>query len=159
MPNGSERIPESERKRVPAMPAYWLFMPGIAAALFFLFNASPRRANVYRIEVGVALLILLLGFGGASFRALGNRVSASVCAFVVLCSYWALSFFLLLAFAKATPAAIVYFWFWTLPPLLVAVAASISFARRVSYQWAVSSVVVGFVCSTIALGITIGSKS
>ena len=71
---------------------------------------------------------------------------ASVCAFVVLCSYWTLTFFLLFALASATPLAILYFWFWTLPPVIVSVAATISFAKRVGSQWALSSVGVGLVC-------------
>ncbi len=158
-PASRGRIAETEGDRISRMPTYWLFMPGVAASLFFLFKAVPRRTNAYKIEVGLALLMLVLGFVGPSCRAPGHRVAASVCAFVVLCSYWTLTFSLLFAFANATPAAILYFWFWTLPPVIISVAATISFANRVGSQWALSSVGVGLVCGMFVAGMAIGTKS
>jgi hypothetical protein len=158
-PASGGSIAETEGNRISGTPAYWLFMPGVAASVFFLFKAVPRRTNAYRIEVGLALLMLSLGFVGPICRALGHRVTASVCAYFVLCSYWTLTFLLLFALFFATSVAILYFWFWTLPPVLISVAATISFANRIGSQWALSSVVVGLVCGMIVAGIAIETKS
>ncbi len=158
-PASGGSIAQTVSNRIPGTPAYWLFMPGVAASVFFLFKAVPRRTNAYKIEMVFALLLLVLGFVGPSCRALGHRVTASVCAFVALCSYWTLTFFLLFAFASATPAAILYFWFWTLPPVIISVAATISFANRVGSRWALGSVGVGFVCGMLVAGIAVGTKS
>jgi hypothetical protein len=155
----SGSVAHTEGNRISGAPAYGLFMPGVAASVFFLLKAIPRHTNTYKVEVGLALLLLVLGFVGLSDRALGHRVTASVCAFVVLCSYWTLTFFLLFAFASATPAAILYFWFWTLPPVIISVAATISFANRVGSRWALSSVGVGLVCGVFVAGMAIGTKS
>jgi hypothetical protein len=159
IPASGGSIAETVSNRISGAPAYWLFMPAVSASLFFLFKAIPRHTSAYKIEVGLALLMLVLGFVGLSYRALGHRVTAAVCAFVVLCSYWTLTFFLLFAFASATPAAILYFWFWTLPPVIISVAATISFANGVGSRWALGSVGVGFVCGMLVADIAVGTKS
>ena len=151
-------VAETEGNRISGAPAYWLFVPGIAASVFFLFKAVPSRTNGYRTGAGLVLLMLVLGFVGPIARALGHRVAASVYGFVVLCCYWTVTFFILFALASATPLAILYFWFFTLPPVVTSVAATISFANRVSSRWAISGVVVGFVCGVLVASIVIGTK-
>jgi len=65
---------------------------------------------------------------------------------LVIASYWAVSFFLLLGFLRPTMAAFLWILLFLLPAAAVATAAAVSLDRRVGPAWALSSVAIGALC-------------
>src|SRR5882762_10126633 len=96
------------------------------------------------------------------FRGLQQRVSASVCALLVISSYWTVPFLFLFVYSVL---ALVFFWIFLLPLLVFAIAATISLARRlggtsaIGSTWAFGTVGVGFLCGMIAASTLLHGKN
>ena len=124
MSDSSASIKESQESLLPQTPAYWVFLPGLAVSAYVLWM-GPRGNN--RELFGPALLVFVLALAGPLFRALQQRVLASVCALLVISSYWTVPFLFLFVYSVL---ALVFFWIFLLPLLVFAIAATISLARR-----------------------------
>src|SRR6267378_4508374 len=105
----------------------------------------PARTPVHSTgQSNLALLVFVPGFAGPLFRALGQTVLSSVCAVIVIGSYWTITFFLLFAYTPESVFGLLYVSIFFVPALGFAIAATISLARRLRVEWAFSTVGVGF---------------
>jgi hypothetical protein len=134
-------------------PAYWIFLPGIVVPVCCLYVLIPRALTGFWVVVGVSLLVLVPALAGPLCRAFHFNLAASVCGVVVLAFYWAIAFFFLITLWSASPMMFLYFWYLIIPPLAINLAATFSCARRVGFEWALTGVGVGFVCSVILLAL------
>ncbi len=136
MSNSSANIGNSEGSAPPKTPAYWVFLPGLAVSTYVLVEASPR-ASAYHGAIELALLVFV---PGPLFRALGQTVLSSVCAVIVIGSYWTITFFLLFAYTPESVFGLLYVSIFFVPALGFAIAATISLVRRLRVEWAFSTV-------------------
>ena len=159
MSDSSASIKESQESLLPQTPAYWVFLPGLAVSAYVLWM-GPRGNN--RELFGSALLVFVLALAGPLFRALQQRVLASVCALLVISSYWTVPFLFLFVYSVL---ALVFFWIFLLPLLVFAIAATISLARKlggtyaIGSTWAFGTVGVGFLCGMIAASTLLQGKN
>src|SRR6267154_656155 len=96
MSDSSASIKELQESLLPQTPAYWVFLPGLAVSAYVLWM-GPRGNN--RELFGPALLVFVLALAGPLFRALQQRVLASVCALLVISSYWTVPFLFLFVYS------------------------------------------------------------
>ncbi len=157
MSNSSANIGNSEGSAPPKTPAYWVFLPGLAVSAYVLWAASPR-ASTNHGAIELALLVFVPGFTGPLFRALGQTVLSSVCAVIVIGSYWTISFFLLFAYTPESVFGLLDVSIFFVPALGFAIAATISLVRRLRIEWAFSTVGVGFLCGVIGAATLLASK-
>jgi hypothetical protein len=157
MSNSSTNIGNSEGSAPPKTPAYWVFLPGLAVSTYVLVEASPH-ASAYHGAIELALLVFVPGFAGPLFRALGQTVLSSVCAVIVIGSYWTISFLLLFWSTAESVVALLYVSIFFVPALGFAIAATISLARRLRVEWAFSTVGVGFLCGVIGAATFLAAK-
>ncbi len=151
MSDGSTTITDSRESRPPQTPAYWVFLPGLVASAYALVASAhllgvsnPRGNN--RASIELALLVFVPAFAGPLFRALRQKVLASACAVAVIGSYWAVCFLMLFVYSVY---ALLFFWIYLVPAVGLAIAATISLARRLGGIWAFSPVGVGLLCGII----------
>lgn len=97
----------------------------------------------FLVDSWVPILALIAGLTGPICRALGLRCAALICAVLVLGLYWTLSFYLMIGFTTAGPLGLIYFWYLFFPPLIAAIATTISLARTAGPGWALGCVGVG----------------
>jgi hypothetical protein len=154
MMSESSPITESRHSRPPQPPAYWVFLPALAASAYVLWVANPRGND--RAAFQLALLVSVLALAGPLLRVLRQRVLASVCALLVVSSYWAVPFWFLFLYSLL---ALVFFWTFLLPLLAFAVAATISLARKPGSTWAIGTISVGFLCALMTAATLQQSKN
>lgn len=137
-------------------PAYWIFLPLILASLWYLYLTLALVEGAPWWTVGVSILVLIAGLAGPICRALGFGRAALICAVLIVGFYWTLSFYLIigLTMAGGSPLKLIYFWYFSFPPLIAAIATTISLARTAGTDWALACVGVGLTCgmTCIALG-------
>ena len=159
--NSNECIRDSRENRPPQPPPYWVFLPGLVFSAYVLVASAyvlsaPNSRGDKRAVIGLALLVFVPSLAGPLFRALRRTVLASVCAVLVVGSYWAFCFSLLFIYSVL---ALLFFWHLLLPPLGFAIASTISLARKRGGQWALSTVFVGFLCGMIGAAAVQASKN
>jgi hypothetical protein len=141
-------------------PAYWIFLPLVLASLWYLQLTIPLVKAASWWTVGVPILALVAGLVGPICRALGLGRAALICAVLILGFYWTLSFYLMIGFTMAGkgPLGLIYFWYFFFPPLIVAIATTISFAWTAGLDWALGCVGVGLACGIVAIALGPASK-
>jgi hypothetical protein len=144
-------------ERPSSRPAYWIFLPLVLASLWYLQITIPLAKAASWWTVAVPILALIAGLTGPICRALGLRCAALICAVLVLGLYWTLSFYLI-GLTTAGPLGLIYFWYFFFPPLIVAIATTISFARTAGPGWAFGCVGVGLACGIVAIALAAASK-
>jgi len=146
-------VPEpAPRTSAPSGPAYWIFVP--ALLLFgFVLLASVHRDLFFGLLAVSALLPALCGI---VLRAMRQMKGASICAVIVLAWYW-LPLMLLFFVASNRASAggrllAIYFSELVIPVGIVALAATVSFARGVGVGWAASAVIAAFIPCILLAG-------
>ena len=81
MSTNSVTVRNPEGSPRSGMPAYWIFLPLLAASGYILFLGG-MFANKW--AMGLPLLVFVLGLIGPICRAIGKKRVAAVCAVVVV---------------------------------------------------------------------------
>ncbi len=133
-------------------PAFWIFVPALLLSGFVLWASVPRDLFFSLLAVSALLPALC----GIVLRAMRQMKGASICAVIVLAWYWLpviLLFFVASNRASAGGRLLaVYFSELIIPVGIVALAATVSFARRVGVGWAAGAVIVAFIPCVLLAG-------
>ncbi len=129
-----------------AGPAYWIFVPAVLFPAIVLWSIHGRPEGFWAL----CLFVLVPALCGICLRAARHTIGASICAVIVLAWYWFPPLLLLLVLNAGVRRVgglvlIVYSVMYTLPLGVFAMAATISFARRVGGLWALSPVVIALI--------------
>jgi hypothetical protein len=148
-------------KRGSRPPAYWIFSPLVLIYAWSLYWIISFAKTFSWWTVFIAFLALLASFAGPVCRAVGLTKAASICAAMVIGLYWTLTFFLTIGFmiAGKTPLALIYFWYIFFPPIIIAIATTISLARSAGHEWALGCIGAGFAFGVLALALGPASKT
>jgi hypothetical protein len=153
----SNTTADSQRKLRPNTVAYWIFLPGLLASTYVLWEmlSQPWRRSV---EIALTLLFFFPSLVGVICRALGQRVASFVCGMAVVGLYWTATFFLLFLYTRESVVGLIWVANLFLPAVFVALATTASLNKRLGPSWGLGAVGIGLLCGAIGAGAVVASK-
>jgi hypothetical protein len=153
----SSKAGELQSKTRPNSPAYWIFLPGLLASTYILWEmlSQPWRRSA---EIALTLLFFFPSLAGLICLALGQRVASFVCGMTVVGLYWTATFFLLFAYTRESWVGLIYVIQLFLPAVFIALATTDSMNKRLGHSWGLGTVGIGLLCGAIGAGAVVASK-